>query len=90
MIFSKLLILNLIFRGIDAIKYNSVNVHQLQMSCSVCNQLIQFDLLSTQGSRVKAACVTLSRNQCCGEQNLSQDSVPLQLNRHMFHYLALV
>ena len=87
---SKLLMLNLIFHGIDARKCHSVKMHQLQLSCSVCNQLIHLDLLATQGSRVKAACVTLSRNQCCGHQNLSQDSLPWHLNGHMFHYLALV
>ena len=72
-------------------KCQSVNRNQLSQSCMICNRLLHNNFLPAHGSRITAACSTLSRNQCCmSAQNDFQESRPLKLNGHMFHYFALV
>ena len=92
-----ILILQSLLRGIDADRCSLVDKHQLVQSCSVCNKLILLNFPATKGSHVKAACMILSRNNCClykeqhlSQESLSQDSASLEPNRHMFHYLSLI
>ena len=66
-----------------------VNRNQLHKSCMICNQLIQSNFPAAYGSRIKAACITLSRNNCCFS-NKYQESRPPEVNSHLLHFLALV
>jgi len=87
---SKVLILQM-FREIFAQKCHFVDRNQLHQSCMICDQLFNSDFSAAHGSRIRAACTTLSRSQCCMyDQNNYQQSPLLKLDGHLFHLFALV
>ena len=86
---SKILILHLFYYETLALKCHMVNRNQLHKSCMICNQLIQNNFPAAYGSRIRAACITLSRNNCCFS-NQNQESRPHEKNGHLLHFLALV
>ena len=86
---SIILILQLFCNETSARKCQTVNRNQLLKSCMICNQLIQSNFPAAYGSRIKAACITLSRNNCCFS-NKYQESRPPEVNSHLLHFLALV
>ena len=61
----KFLALQLLFQGTFARICNSVKRNRLIQSCMICNQLVQTNFPAAFGTRIKAACIMLSRNQCC-------------------------
>ena len=88
---SKILILQLFCNETWARKcpMAMVNRNQLHKSCMICNQLIQNNFPAAHSSRISAACITLSRNNCCFS-NQNQESRPLKENGHLLHLFALV
>ena len=88
---SKILILQLFCNETWARKcpMAMVNRNQLHKSCMICNQLIQNNFPAAHSSRISAACITLSRNNCCFS-NQNQESRPLKVNGHLLHLFALI
>ena len=86
------LLLQLLSQETFARKCDLVNRKRLHKSCMICNRLVQNNFPAGFGVRINAACITLSRNQCCmpHHRNHKHEPESHKLNGFDFLQTALV